>query len=203
MSATLAPFGLRPAQDQSGRVRQRRLQNGIISGYASTIYQYTPVLLVTATYNTLNVAGAAADFVGSFGGVEYTDGNGRRQFSKYWPAGLIPLAGTTWFVYIWDDPRTIYEIQANGALGEVAGRGLAGAQVDLIAGTGTGGVGAGSSVTQLSGAAADASSLSTSGQKSLRILEKGTQVDNDWGDAFPILRVQIARHQYISDKVAV
>lgn len=204
MSAALNPFGLRPIYNQSGRVRARGFQNGVLSGYNTAIYQYTPVVLVTSTYNTFQVASAGAnDFVGVFDGVEYTDANGRRQFSKYWPAGLTPLAGTNWTVWVWDDPATIFEIQANGALGEAAGRGLAGQQVDLIAGTGTGGIGAGSTVTQLSGAAADASSLSNNAQKQLRILDKARYVDNDWGDAFTILQVQIARHQYITSKVAV
>lgn len=206
MSAALAPFGLRPISDQSGRVRARGYQNGVLSGYATNIYQYTPVVLVTSTYNTWTIATAAADFGGVFDGVEYTDANGRRQYSKYWPANLAPLttgAPSTWTVWIWDDPRTIFEIQANGALGEVAGRGMTGQQVDLLAGTGVAGIGSGSTVTQLSGAGADASSISPTAQKQLRIIDKARYVDNDWGDAFPILQVQIARHQYIANKVAV
>lgn len=204
MSASLTPFGLRPVQDPSGRARARRFQNGIVSGYNTTLYQYTPVALVTSTYNTWQLASAGAnDFGGVFGGVEYTDANGRRQFSKMWPANLAPLAGTNWYVYVYDDPRTVFEIQANGALGEAAGRGLAGQQLSLIAGAGTGGIGVGSNVTQLSSAAADATSITPSAQAQLRILEKAGYVDNDWGDAFPILLVQIARHQYISNKVAV
>lgn len=203
MSATLAPFGMRPIADQSGRVRARGYQNGIVSGYATTLYQYSPVLFVTSTYNTFNIAGVGADFVGVFDGVEYTDANGRRQYSKMWPAGLTPLAGTNWTVWVWDDPRTIYEIQANGTLGEAAGRGIPGQEIELIAGTGVGGVGAGSTVTQLSSAAANASAVSSSAQQQLRILDKARYVDNDWGDAFPVLQVQIARHQYIANKVAV
>lgn len=206
MSATAGFFGMRPIYDQSGRVRARGYQNGVISGFASNIYQGTPIVLVTATYNTWQVAGAAADFGGVFDGVEYTDSNGRRQYSKYWPANLAPsTAGSpnTWTVWVWDDPRTVFEIQANGALGEAAGRGVAGQQVDLIAGTGSGGVGAGSTVIGLSSAAADASSLSNNAQKQLRIIDKARYVDNDWGDAFPVLQVQIARHQYIANKVAV
>lgn len=199
MSATLNAFGMRPIYDQSGRVRARCYQNGIASGYATPIYQYSPVLLVTGGgFNTYQIATVANDFAGVLDGVEYTDANGRRQYSKYWPAGLTPLAGTTWNVYVWDDPRTIYEIQANGALGEAAGRGMAGQQVDFAAS-----IGNGSALTQLSAAGADASSISAVAQKQLRIMDKARYVDNDWGDAFPILQVMIARHQYIANKVAV
>lgn len=206
MSAAAAFFGLRPIYDQSGRVRPRGYQNGILSAYNTNVYQGTPVKLVTSTYNTFQVATVSNDIAGVFAGVEYTDANGRRQYSKYWPANLAPLTTGqpgTWTVWVWDDPRTIFEIMANGALGEVAGRGVSGQQVDLIAGTGTGGVGAGSTVTQLSSAAADASSLSNNAQKQLRIIDKARYVDNDWGDAFPVLQVQIAMHQYIANKVAV
>lgn len=204
MSATLNAFGLRPIYHPSGRVRARAFQNGIVSAYNTNLYQYTPVALVTSTYNTWQLAVAGAnDFGGVFYGVEYTDANGRRQYSKMWPANLAPLAGTNWTVWVVDDPLTIYEIQANGALGEAAGRGLAGQQVNLLAGTGAAGIGAGSTVTQLSAAGADASSITPSAQGQLRILEKARYVDNDWGDAFPVLQVQIARHQYLANKVAV
>lgn len=204
MSSSLTPFGLRPIYNMNGRVRARKFQNGIVSAYNTNLFQYTPVALVTSTYNTWQLASAGAnDFGGVFAGVEYTDSNGRRQFSKMWPANLAPLAGTTWNVWVWDDPDIVYEVQANGTLGEAAGRGMAGQQLDLIAGGGTGGIGVGSAVTQLSSAAANASSITPSAQGQLRIMEKAPYVDNDWGDTYPILQVQIARHQYRSNKVAV
>lgn len=205
MSATSAGFGLRPIYDQSGRVRARAYVNGIVSGYSGgTIYQYMPVKLVTTSgANRLEVPATTDDIVGVFDGVEYTDSNGRRQYSKYWPSGLTPLSGTSWTVYVWDDPRTIFEVQVNAAISNWGTYGGIGQQIDLASGTGTGGIGGGSSVTQLSNAQADAARISTSAQRVLRIIDKARYVDNDWGDAYPIVQVQIAQHQYIGNKVAV
>lgn len=206
MSSSLTPFGLRPISHQGGQARSRGYQNGIVSGYATALYQGTPIKLVTSTYNTwaLAVAVTANEIGGVFQGVEYTDSNGRRQYSKYWPASLAPLTGTNWTVWVWDDPDTIFEIQANGALGEVAGRGMAGAGIDLIAGAGTGGIGVGSATTQLSSCAADASSIQTATNSlQLRVIDKARYVDNDWGDTYPILQVQINLHQQRSAHIAV
>lgn len=199
-SAASAGFGLRPTKNMVGRVRAQRYVNGIASGYNTAIYQYSPVVLVTAGgVNTFQLAGVGTDFAGVFDGVEYTDANGRRQYSKYWPAGLTPLAGSTWNVYVWTDPTTIYEIQMNGSSANWGvGLGGSGQQLNFAAN-----IGAGSSVTQLSSAQADSATLSSNAQKQLRIVDKGDYVDNDWGDAFPILQVTIAQHQFIGNKVAV
>lgn len=199
-SASSAGFGMRPTKNMVGRVRAQRLVNGIASGYNTAIYQYSPVKMVTSSsVNTLQLAGTTDDLYGVFDGVEYTDSNGRRQYSKYWPAGLTPLAGTTWNVYVWSDPTTIFEIQLNAAVTQWGvGLGGAGQQTDFASN-----IGAGSSVTQLSSAQADQARLSSSAQRQLRIIDKGDYVDNDWGDAFPILQVQIAQHQLIANKVAV
>lgn len=196
MSATSNPFGLRPAFSQTGvRMSPRCMQNGIASAYATALYQYTPVALNSSGNIVVAVVGAN-DFIGCFDGIEYTDSNGRRQYSKYWPASLAPLAGTTWNVYVFDDPSFIYEIQCNGALGTVAAP-YVGGQIDLI------NPGTGNATTQLSSCAADTANISTSAQKQLRVLDKGRYVDNDWGDTYTIIQVQIARHQYVSNKVAV
>lgn len=203
MSATSAPFGLRPIYDQSARVTPRCYVNGIVSGYAANIFQYSPVKLVTSTYNTFQIPGTTDDFCGVLDGIEYTDSNGRRQYSKYWPSGLTPLAGTTWNVYVWDDPRTIFEIQASAALGAAPASSVAGQQLDMVSGTGTGGIGGGSTVTQISSASADAARLSSSAQRQLRIMDISKYVDNAWGDTYPIIQVMIAQHQYIANKVAV
>jgi len=211
MSSTAAPFGLRPIQDRSGNnVCAICYPNGIQSGYATALYQYTPVVLATATINgqsvnTLTVAAVNADFLGSLDGVEWVDSNGRMQFSKMWQASLAPLAGSVWNVYVWDDPRQVFEIQSNGILPiaaqTTAGQpfyGMVGQQADFAATPGSG-----SSTTQTSSAALDNAQTSSSGQKQLRIINKAFYVDNDWNDAFPIVQVQNARHQYIANKVAV
>lgn len=201
MSTVLAPFGLRPIYNQNGYVRPRGYQNGILSGYATALYQGTPVKFVTSTYNTLQVAVATQpnEMCGVFAGVSYIDANQRPVYSKYWPASTAPFANTKWTAWVWDDPNTVFEAQADGALGETAGRGMAGANIDLAASPGSG-----STVTQLSSASLSAASIATattSGQ--FRIVDIAKYVDNDWGDTYPILQVQINLHQFRAPHIPV
>lgn len=186
MSSSAAPFGLRPIYDERGRARARPYT--ITTGYASAIYQYSPVLLNSD--GTLNIGAANVDLLGSFAGVEYTDANGRRQYSKMWVASQ---AGTAIIAYVWDDPGTVFEMQANGSLA-VASRGD---QADVVNPS------TGSSVTQLSNTSLNSTLAGAGTQKQMRIINKSYYVDNDWGDTYTIVQVMLARHQYISNKVAI
>jgi hypothetical protein len=49
MSATNAPFGLRPAFHPSGLDRAQALANGIVSGYGSDILKGQPVVVAYRT----------------------------------------------------------------------------------------------------------------------------------------------------------
>ena len=93
MSATSAPFGLRPAFHPSGLDRAVALANGIqavstsgnvSAGYASNILKGQPVKMNTAGY--IEIAASGDAFLGAFAGVEWTDSTGRRRISNYWPA---------------------------------------------------------------------------------------------------------------------
>lgn len=207
---TYAPFGLRPVQDQAAQVRPTRYPYGILSGYASNIYKNSPVLLATATVNGVaanfvRIGAATGSFLGSFDGVEYTDSNGRPAYSAYWPASLAPSTTTNqpWYVYIWDDPRTIFEIQASGAVmtQTTSGApfyGLNGQHINTINTT------TGSAVTQLSAAGADPANIVSSGSvNQLRIVGLAPYVDNAWTDPYPILRVQIASNYFTSSPNAI
>ena len=62
MSATSAPFGLRPAYFPTGLERAQALTNGIASGYASNILKNQPVVYgSTANGGTLGTIIPAAD----------------------------------------------------------------------------------------------------------------------------------------------
>ena len=67
MSATSAPFGLRPAFHPSGLDRAQALANGIVSGYGSAILKGQPVKYVTG--GVIEPAAAGDAFVGAFAGV--------------------------------------------------------------------------------------------------------------------------------------
>ena len=192
MSASLAPFGLRPITHWSGLVRPRGLYQGIATGYNTDLYMGTPVLMTTN--GVLNVAANGSDMIGVFAGVEWVDSNGRRQYTKRWTANTAPT-GTDWIAYFYDDPYATYEIQCNGSLAQTS----IGDQLNFDA---TQTAGSGNNTTQISSCAASSTLAGAASQGMLRIIDLSTYVDNAWGDAFTIVKVQIARHQYTSNKVA-
>ena len=115
MSATNAPFGLRPAFHPSGLDRAQALANGIPAqsccngnalGYAQTILKGQPVCY-NATGQIEIAQACASQFVGAFAGVEWTDTTGRRRVSNYWPANESFAVGST-VAYFYNDPNIVY-----------------------------------------------------------------------------------------------
>jgi hypothetical protein len=184
MSATNAPFGLRPAFHPSGLDRAQALAGGIPSAYSSDILKGQAVLYVAGSgvIEPVNATGDALS--GAFAGVEWTDTTGRRRVSNYWPANTAYQTGSC-VAYFYNDPNIVYEIQADGSVAQTA--------IGLDANLSN--FAAGSNVTGLSQATMAATPLSTGAQGQLQILDLAPYVDNAWGDAYTIVRVQVARRQ--------
>lgn len=182
MSSINAPFGMRPAFFPTGLERAQALSNGIPSAYGSNILKGQAVKYVASSGTIAPVTGTEA-FCGSFQGVEWTDTTGRRRVSNYWPSGTT---GTDVVAYFYNDPLIVYEIQADGSVAQTS----VGEQANLSNLT------AGSTTTGLSQSTMSAT-ISTSTQAQLRIVDLGQGVDNAWGDAFTVVRVQIANHQFV------
>lgn len=184
MSATNAPFGLRPAFHPSGLDRAQALAGGIPSAYNTDILKGQAVLYVAGSgvIEPVNATGDALS--GAFAGVEWTDTTGRRRVSNYWPANTAYQTGSC-VAYFYNDPNIVYEIQADGSVAQTA----IGADANLS------NFAAGSNVTGLSQATMVATPLSTGTQGQLQILDLAPYPDNAWGDAFTIVRVQVARRQ--------
>lgn len=194
MSSTAAPFGLRPAFHPSGLDRAVALANGIQAvstsgnvslGYAANIFKNAPVKMNTAGYIE-NVASDEA-FLGAFAGVEWTDATGRRRVSNFWPANESFQVGSV-VAYFYQDPSIVYEIQAAGTLTQAA----IGDQYDFSSPT------AGSTSTGLSSAAMGTTGSGTGGTNQLRVINIAPYPDNAWGDAYPIVQVQVALSQYVA-----
>jgi hypothetical protein len=183
MSATSAPFGLRPVNHPSGQVRPVAMT--IATGYATAIYQNQPVKIHTD--GSIQAAAVGDRFIGSFQGVEWTDANGRRQIAKNWTAST---AGTDIVAYVTEDPSIIYEIQSNAAL-TLAN---VGEQYDFTAASG-------STTTGLSTQMLDVAS--TAANASVRLLGITPGADNAYGDTYVIAQVQISEHQFVADRAAV
>ena len=184
MSATNAPFGLRPAFHPSGLDRAQALAGGIPSAYGTQILKGQPVAYSAANgviipLTTNPASGSAVAWSGAFDGVEFTDTTGRRRVSNFWPASTGYIAGSC-IAYFYNDNNIVYEIQADGAMAQTT----IGNEYNFTAVT------SGSSTTGLSTAtlgSATAAGNSTQGQ--MRVVDIAPYVDNAWGDAYTVVRV--------------
>ena len=186
MSATSAPFGMRPAYHPTGLDRATVLTNGITSGYAYNLLKGQPVELSGGVI----IRSAGTDSIqGAFDGVEWTDTTGRSRVSNYWPASTT---GTDIVAYFYQDQQIVYEIQSDGTLAQTA----IGSQFDITSPY------AGSTTTGLS-ACTMSNSGTTSGSNTLRVINLAPYPDNNWGDAYVIVRVQISQQQFTANVAAI
>jgi len=183
MSATSAPFGMRPAFHPSGLDRARAYFNGIVSGYASDILKGQPVKLVTA--GVVEPAASGDPFIGAFDGVEWTDTTGRRRVSNYWPASTAYQTGSC-IAYFYADPNIVYEIQADGSLAQTS----IGDEADLSNTTD------GSTTTGLSQATLSTTLVGAGNSAQMRIVDLAPYPDNAWGDSYTIVRATISEFQF-------
>jgi hypothetical protein len=174
MSATSAPFGLRPAFHPSGLDRATALADGIEATYSSNILKGQPVKYGTSGY-----------IVGAFAGVEWTDTTGRRRVSNYWPANTDYQTGSC-VAYFYNDPNIVYEVQAAGTLAQSS----VGDEADLTNTTN------GSSVTGLSACTLGTTLAGAGNSKQMRIVNLAPYPGNDWGDAYTIVRATVAKFQF-------
>jgi hypothetical protein len=193
MSSTAAPYGLNPVRHVNGKFLPppRAITGGIASGYSANIFYGSPVML--NTNGTLTIATTNADIIGVFAGCQFIpSATGLLTPQPNWVASATYIAGSM-TAYVWDDPGIIYEIQSNGSLAATA----LGDQADFV-NPGNGNSTLGTSTAAIS------STLSGAGvQAQLRIVGVSNKIDNAWGDSFTQVEVMIARHQYVSNKVAV
>jgi len=184
MSATSAPFGLRPAFHPSGLDRAQALAGGITSGYSTQILKGQPVAYsasagVIIPLTTAPAAGSAVAWSGAFAGVEWTDTTGRRRVSNYWPASTAYTTGSC-VAYFYNDNNIVYEIQADGAMAQTT----IGGEYNFTNTT------SGSSTTGLSQATLGSATAASNGvQGQMRVVDLAPYVDNAWGDSYTIVRV--------------
>jgi hypothetical protein len=192
MSATNAPFGLRPAFHPSGLDRAQALANGITSGYSSNILKGQPVKY-SASAGVIVVASAGAAWSGAFAGVEWTDSTGRRRVSNYWPASTTFITGSC-VAYFYNDNNIVYEIQSDATIAQTS----IGIEYNFSNTT------AGSTTTGLSACTLGVSTAIGSGsQGDMRVVDIAPYPDNAWGDSYVVLRVVNAYSQFFGNFTSV
>jgi hypothetical protein len=197
MSATSAPFGLRPAFHPSGLDRAQALANGIPSAYNTAILKGQPVryqtTVIGGTLGTICPATTSGAWVGAFAGVEFTDTTGRARVSNYWPANTAYTAGTC-TAYFYNDQNIVYEIQADGSMAQTT----IGNEFNFT------NVAAGSTTTGLSQATlGSATAVGNGSQGQMRVVDIAPYPGNDWGDAYTIVRVVCANSQFFGAVTAI
>jgi hypothetical protein len=192
MSATNAPFGLRPAFHPSGLDRAQALANGITSGYSSNILKGQPVKY-SASAGVIVVASAGAAWSGAFAGVEWTDSTGRRRVSNYWPASTTFITGSC-VAYFYNDNNIVYEIQSDATIAQTS----IGIEYNFSNTTN------GSTTTGLSACTLGVSTAIGNGsQGDMRVVDIAPYPDNAWGDSYVVLRVVNAYSQFFGNFTSV
>jgi len=189
MSSSYNPFGLRPAFSPMGTPRP--FSGQIKTGFATDIYQYQPCRYGLSSDSGsvegyIVPAAAGERILGTFMGVEFTDNTGRQRVSNFWPGGT---SATNIIAYFTTDYTLVYEIQANASLVIAS----IGGQYDINSATGSAPLGFSSTGLDVASSAANAQ---------LRVVGLSAYVNNAWGDAYPIVQVQISEHQNVADRAA-
>ena len=198
MSATYAPFGLKPVYHPSGIIRSLNYTGAYNT--SAVFYSGTPVALdeaTTAGTSTLVVASntptANMRLAGVFAGVEYTDASGRRTVSKWFG----PALGTATDVVMWIfmDPEIVYEVQANGSIANTQ----VGQEFNFTAVTsgqiiGNGGLGT-------STAALDPTAVAVGTQAQMQVTGLGREINNAWGDTATVVQVKLANDVFVAANV--
>lgn len=184
MSATSAPFGVKAVYHPSGTIRPKTL-SGFTSIPASAVYQGDLVKLTGDGAIAAIIAANDAAY-GIFQGCRYNDATGKPTYSPYWPASLAGVTQIEWYVIPFD-PMLECEIQAGGAVAVTA----IGDSADIVIAAGNANTGTSASYmnSTLKGAAAVGN---------FRILGLAPYEGNAWGDAYTIVRVQIAKNQLLT-----
>lgn len=204
MSAVSAPFGLRPAFFPTGLERAQAIAGGIASGYSSNILKGQPIIygtggtsngtILVATAPSAGASAASNPVTGSFQGVEWTDVTGRRRVSNYWPASTTYITGSC-VAYFYNDLNIVYEIQGDGSFAQTS----IGNEYNFTVAN----IAAGSTTTGLSQATINTTAVGNGVQGQMRVVDLAPYADNAWGDAYTIVRVQLAVTQFYGAYTAI
>ena len=177
MSATAAPFGLRPVGNLGGTYNGSFRQYPILSTESTRICFGDLVKLTDAGTTTTiqkDTGTTAATPIGIFMGCRYTDlSTGQTQFTQVWSGA----AHTNGMVYVMDDPNVLFEIQADGSVNDddIA------ANAALVQGTSNATLG-------ISRVSLDISTAATTTTLPIRIVDFRGGFDGDEkGTSFPIM----------------
>jgi hypothetical protein len=176
-----APAGFQVSRHIAGGEANRFSQYHIASAYNTSIYRGALVIPVNTSKNIAVLAAVANRVIGVFDGVNYTLPDGEPVFRPYWPASTTLKTGTLADANVYDDPKTLFEVQASGDL----------AVADIGALANPTAVGGGTDRTGQSTQELDSTTIGSGAN--LKIIELSKKVDNDYGTNAKVI-VALALH---------
>ena len=120
MASTATPYGLIPYELAGAALRGAARKFPIGADNTNAIYFGSPVSLnsgvITVCGATPTTTRNANTPVGIFVGCEYVDATGRPTWAQYLPASATTAGLTKIYVYVVDDSRVVFKVQADGSV---------------------------------------------------------------------------------------
>jgi hypothetical protein len=176
-----APAGFQVTRHIAGGEQNRFNQYHVADAYDTSIYRGALVIPVNTSKNIAVLAAVANRVIGVFDGVQYTAPDGEPFWRPYWPANTVLKTGTLADANVYDDPRSLFEVQASADLqpadiGALANPSAVGGGVDRT----------GQSTQEL-----DSATIGSGAN--LKIMELSKKVDNAYGTNAKVI-VALALH---------
>jgi hypothetical protein len=122
MASTASPYGLRAVNELGGLPYAGSTRTFLIdpAGYNTNIFNGTIVAINTSGYinivttNGDNSTPFPAGTIGVFVGCSYYNAQGQLIFSQYYPANTTGVVQA----FVIDDDRAVFQVQANGSIGQ-------------------------------------------------------------------------------------
>jgi len=194
MANSNAPFGLRPVGKLGSNINNEGTSKYLItSGDAQAIYKGDLVKLEATGYITKSDNSDTVAAIGVFNGCFYQDPTTQKPtWSNYYPGSITPTQGTI-DAYVYDDPNTLYEIQADGVIAQDK----VGRNSNLV-------YAAGSTINGQSKTEMNSTTENAGVTGQLRIIRICEDPDNsDIASTNANWIVRINEHQYYADKLGV
>ena len=194
MANSNAPFGLRPVGKLGSNINNEGTSKyQIVSGEADVVMKGDLVKLEASGYITKSSDSDAVAAIGVFNGCFYQDPTTQKPtWSNYYPGSITVTQGTI-DAYVYDDPNTLYEIQANGIIAQDK----VGRNADIVYAAGN--TINGQSKTEMNSTVSGAGVAAQ--LRIVRICEDPDNSDIAATDANWIVRIN--EHQYYADKLGV
>ena len=163
------PAGFRVMRHIAGGEANRLSQYHIASALAQNLFRGDLVIPDASGKEIKHQAAVANRVIGVFDGCYYVDQNGEPQFRPRWLSGTVIKTGTTADANVYDDPKSLFEVQASGD--------LQAADIGALANPSS--TGGGDTTTGQSNVELDTATIGSGAV--LKIIELSKRVDNAYG----------------------